>query len=156
MTIPMDSARRRLARLWFLAAAGLLVLMLAASINRDEGTIKALWSWFLPAIIPTLSLIIGVLIAEHLGKSSARREADKFLLGLATWLSVAYQSLLAISLVFDQIDWIALASSQLYLAPLQGLVATALSAFFTQKDASTDRNRRATDSPQHGQLAPNA
>lgn len=147
MTVPMLAARKRLARLWFGMGAALLLLVIAASVHRDVDTVKSLWSWFLPAVVPTLSLIIGVVVTEQLGRGIERRETDSFILGLATWLSLGYLALVASSLIFDLIDWLSLESSQLFLAPLQGLVATALSAFFVQKDADTNRNRRASDPP---------
>jgi hypothetical protein len=145
MNVPMDTARRRLARLWFGAGGALFLLVLAASIHRDGDTVKTLWSWFLPAVVPTLALIVGVLATEHAGKGVERREADGMLFGLAKWLSAGYLALVAASLVFDMIEWLSLEASQLYLAPVQGLAATALSAFFVQKDADDRRDRRSTD-----------
>lgn len=135
MSIAMTRARKRLAVLWFVASALVFLLVIAASINRDPATLVTLWSWFLPSITPTLSLIIGVLISEHVGRSVIdTRVADPFLLGLSTCLSVAYLALVAASLVFHLIGVLTLESSQLYLAPVQGLAATALSAFFLKKD----------------------
>ena len=131
----MPRARRRLAVLWFVASAALFLLVIAASIHRDDRTLVTLWSWFLPSIIPTLSLIIGVLISEYVGRAASdTRRADPFLLGLSTCLSIAYLTLVGASLVFHMLEWLTLESSQLYLAPVQGLAATALSAFFLKKD----------------------
>ena len=135
MSLPMPRARKRLAKIWFIASAAVFLLVIIASINRDDRTLVTLWSWFLPSIIPTLSLIVGVLITEHMGRSAPdARLADPFLLGLSTWLSVAYIALVAASLVFHLVEWLTLESSQLYLAPVQGLAATALSAFFLKKE----------------------
>lgn len=137
MSIPMARARKRLAVLWFVTSAAVFLLVIAASINRDPDTLVTLWSWFLPSIIPTLSLIIGVLISELVGRAVAdTRPADPFLLGLSTWLSIAYLVLVGASLVFHMLEWLSLESSQLYLAPVQGLAATALSAFFLKKDGA--------------------
>lgn len=137
MSIPMARARKRLAVLWFVTSAAVFLLVIAASINRDPDTLVTLWSWFLPSIIPTLSLIIGVLISELVGRAVAdTRPADPFLLGLSTWLSIAYLVLVGASLVFHMLEWLSLESSQLYLAPVQGLAATALSAFFLKKEGA--------------------
>jgi uncharacterized integral membrane protein len=142
MNVPVAVARKRLAALWFAMAAALFLIVIAASINRSPETVRTLWSWFLPAVVPTLSLIIGVLVAEHLGKGFERREVDGFLLGLVSWLSAGYLLLVAAALVFELLDWLSLEASQLYLAPFQGLVATALSAFFVQKDAKPNDDDR--------------
>lgn len=133
MTTSMIQARKHLAVLWFGSSALVFLLVIAASINRDNQTVITLWSWFLPSIVPTLSLIIGVLITEHMAQGQGARRADGFLLVLSTWLSVAYLVLVAASLLFHLLDWLSLESSQLYLAPVQGLAATALSAFFVKK-----------------------
>ncbi len=135
MKLSMANARRRLALLWFIGAALVFVLVIAASIHRDDRVVISLWSWFLPSIVPTLSLIVGVLVSELGNDRSDGRRADAFLLMLSTWLSIAYLLLVALSLLFHLIEWITLASSQLYLAPVQGLTATALSAFFVKRDA---------------------
>lgn len=133
----MTRARKRLAVLWFAASAAVFLLVITASINRDDRTLVTLWAWFLPSIIPTLSLIIGVLISEHVGRTVAdTRPADPFLLGLSTCLSIAYLALVGASLVFHMLEWLSLESSQLYLAPVQGLAATALSAFFLKKEGA--------------------
>jgi hypothetical protein len=131
--ITMTVARRRLALLWFVASGLVFLLVLAASVNQDAQYISNIWAWFLPSVIPTLALIIGVLIAEHGASHSKARPADRFLLNLSTWLSAGYLGLIALSLVFVMVGWITLTSSQLYLAPFQGLTATALSAFFLKQ-----------------------
>ena len=142
MSIPMPRARKRLALLWFVASAAIFLLVIVASINRDDRTMVTLWSWFLPSIIPTLSLIIGVLITEYVGRAARdTRPADPFLLGLSTWLSIAYLALVGASLVFHLLEWLTLESSQLYLAPVQGLAATALSAFFLKKEGGEATGR---------------
>lgn len=136
MSIPMINARKRLAKIWFCAFGAIFLFVLAASIHEDGDRIASLWSWFLPAVVPTLSLIVGVVVAQRYGIGDQVKEVDSFLLNLATWLSVGYLALVFFSLPLDLLDLLKLSSTHLYLAPAQGLVTTALGAFFVQKDAN--------------------
>ena len=62
-TVPMNAAKRRLAVVWF-GGAGLLCLLVALQSVRGvyTGETEKAWAWLLPSIMPTLSLIIGVLV----------------------------------------------------------------------------------------------
>lgn len=129
--------RRRLAILWF--TFGLLlfiVLMLQSIFDRFGDRVEDAWSWFLPSIMPTLSLIIGVLILDVTSDSDVEKKVDPFFFWIAFLLSVVYLVLVATTifiLPFTRLPPLDLMKlSNLWLGPLQGLAAAALGAFFVK------------------------
>lgn len=140
----LKQAEWRLALLW-LAASGLLFLLLVGqSFSNVYGDrIADAWGWFLPTVMPTLSLVVGVLVAEGLSKQKKPRHIDPRLVHLATGLSAVYLGLVATSIIGatafgfgppDQHVVETLNLSNLWLAPIQGLVAAALGVIFRQAE----------------------
>ena len=136
--LDMTICRRRLAALWF--AGGLLLFLLVATqtvLNRYGERVEEAWAWLLPAILPTLSLILGVLIAEQVATGPMRRlVVDRFFYRLASGLSAVYLLLVAATILLSPFSTSPLLEvmrrSNLYLGPLQGLVAAALGVFFVK------------------------
>jgi len=143
MTMLMSQCKRRLATLWFLGAGAIFfVVYLQTVFNRYGDKTNEVWSWILPTIMPTLSLAIGVLVMDALGKGAKVVRIDKFLFNLTFWLCAAY--LASVLLLFllqplSQVDTMQLLQrSNLWLGPFQGLVAAGMGAFFsTSADAQT-------------------
>lgn len=155
MGLSMPAAKRRLAKIWLIGAAVVFFVVLAMSVVPDDPDFTSkLWAWFLPTVTPTLSLIVGVLVLDATGKGRVAREVDPFLLDFAAWLSLFYLALVGATLLLTPFSPRLLDSSQLWLAPLQGLVSAALGAFFVQRDADQSRNRRSTDRTVSASLAP--
>ena len=68
--------------------------------GRFDGTDFAwVWGWFLPTLMPTLSLIIGVLIADALRSPRRNRQVRPFLYRLALGLSCAYLGLVLLTFI---------------------------------------------------------
>jgi hypothetical protein len=90
----------------------------------------------LPTVLPNLSLIIGVLVHDSVRRADSSQQIDRFLFRLTAALSCAY--LLAVLLVLllqplAQVGAIELMTqANVWLGPLQGLVAAAMAAFFVQ------------------------
>jgi len=65
--LPMSSCKRALLLLWlFLGGGALLLLLFRAVIAGAYGQASEdVWAWFLPNIIPTLSLMIGVVVMDE-------------------------------------------------------------------------------------------
>lgn len=145
MMIASGIAKKRLAAVWFPGAGLIFLVVLAASILPDGATASKLWTWFLPTVMPTLSLIVGVLVLDARGRIAAVQEVDAFLFRLAFGLSAFYLIIVALTLLLTPFSAELLDRSQLWLAPVQGLTSAALGAFFVQRDASAARNRRSTD-----------
>lgn len=138
MTDSMQVAKRRLATIWF-TGAGLLfvILFLLTFVPSYANSVTGTWSWYLPTVMPTLSLIVGVLVADASAGTPASRGADPFLFRLALGLSVFYLvvvSMTPLMNVFSARSMTDLLNlSHVWLAPLQGLASAALGAFFVQK-----------------------
>src|SRR5437879_10404937 len=100
MKMPMVKAKQRLAVLWFAGAGvvflGVLVLSLRAAPALAP---SAVWSWYLPTVMPTLSLIIGILVGDALGHSVKKKSADAFLFRLTWAISASYLSVVALTLL---------------------------------------------------------
>lgn len=147
--IPLERARWTLGILWFIGSGLLFVLLIVQSLaGVYEARVQDVWGWALPNLIPTLSLMIGVFAA---GALSEQAESDAmwvrrpfFRLSLA--MSVFY--LLAVAAAFfaqpflgaiqgAQGDPMTLFNtSNLWLGPLQGLVAAMIGALFVSKNRS--------------------
>jgi hypothetical protein len=126
-----------LAAIWFAGAGVLFFLLILQTIFKHYGDRAGdVWSWFLPMIMPTLSLIIGVLVWDGLGQSTQTR-ADSFVYWFAGGLSLVYLIALGLTFFLSPFSpWTPLElmkQSSLYLGPFQGLVAASLGAFFVSK-----------------------
>jgi hypothetical protein len=135
--VTLKTAEWRLAVLW-LAGAGVLflVLIVQSVVDYYEPLTEQAWGWFLPTVMPTLALIVGTLVAEAGEPESGGRLIDPRLFRLGLALSVAYllavaASILAAPLVAARITPVELMQrSNLWLGPLQGLVAGTLGVFY--------------------------
>ena len=145
--LTLSRCRRRLAQVWFVAAGICFLSLLVYTVfdggsprvHGDAGSPMAeIWNWFLPAFVPSLSLMIGVLLANVEGRAAtdAPSGIDPFLFRLAFWISAFY--LAAFGLAFVEVLFLvdnarsAIRQSNLWLGPLQGLVTGSLGAFFVR------------------------
>jgi hypothetical protein len=135
----VGACRKRLATLWFGAGGALSLLLIAQTIlGRYGDKASDVWGWFLPTVMPTLSLVIGVVASRSRDSS---KPADAFVFGLAFAISLLY--LASVSLVFllqpfvkrSPLDTIK--ETSLWLGPFQGLVAAAMGRFFTKGTEAT-------------------
>lgn len=138
MRVPLAQCQRRLAVVWLLAAALLFAILVVQSLAGKYGEQAGrVWSWFLPTVVPTLSLIIGA-VAYSARQSGSGDTVERFAYQLSLGLSVFYlvlvaavplvQPLLAVD-PFQLMD-----SSKLWLAPVQGLLGLSLGAFFVSRE----------------------
>ena len=102
----------------------------------------AAWSWILPVTLPNLSLIIGVMVASARKSQKGRNEqVSEFVYRLALGLSLFYLAVVLLTLLVQPIVDIEppdlMKQSNLWLAPLQGLVTAALGAFYISKEQGT-------------------
>lgn len=137
MKMTLSVCRRRLAILWLGGAGVVFVLLFLQSVlgRYGENVAKA-WGWFLPTVMPTLSLIIGVLAIAATRKAAGDKEVDRFFYRLAFGLSAFYLLLVALTLLLQPFLPFAplelMQQSNLWLGPLQGLVSAALGIFFVK------------------------
>ena len=145
MRISITNAKRRLTIVWFTGAGILFALVLLQTIfGKYLDRSGEAWAWLLPTFMPTLSLMLGVLVADSLSKvetKNSEETADQFVFRLSFFLSIAYLAVVILTILlgpfFEQsskkplLDLMKL--SNLWLAPFQGLVSASLGAFFVSK-----------------------
>lgn len=136
--IPLRSARQHLALIWFIGAVPLFLFVLVLSLTApQQGT--EVWSWFLPTVMPNLSLIVGVWVSESRAGGAEDGSADSFMYRITAGLSVFYLLIIAgLFLLHPYYEhglgaW--LKASQPWLATLQGLVSLAMGAFYVRRSA---------------------
>lgn len=140
----MLECRKGLAYLWFIGAGVLFtVLMLQTFSGKYEIPIpgeglknraEEAWSWFIPTVLPTLSLMIGVFWSDF-KKDDKKITVDRSKYRFARGFSFAY--LLFVGMIFflgpffnkSQLELMKL--STLGLAPLQGLACLLIGKYFT-------------------------
>jgi hypothetical protein len=138
----VERCKQRLAILWFLGSAVLFLLtLMTTTFGYYRGLEADTWGWLFANILPTLSLMVSVLVAGA-RQGEATKTANMFVFRLAFWLSLAYMGLLVFAMVAPVVDSLrqpytaqsplvfVKQAQQLWLAPIQGLVAGLLGAFF--------------------------
>ena len=140
--LALDVCQRRLMLVWAVGTALVFFLLLIQTVNQLYGeTVARAWGWFLPTVVPTLSLIVGA-IAYQARRPGRRRRIDRTAFVTSFALSVFYLALvLATPLLrplsgYTPLEFLSL--SNLWLAPIQGLVGLSLGAFFTSSTAGTE------------------
>jgi hypothetical protein len=133
----------RLAIIWF-AGGGLLFLILVGQslTGYYEPRTEDAWGWFLPTVMPTLSLIVAALVADYRKHAVSGQDAPKQPVGPLFWLgaglSVFYLLLVALSILLQPLlqetsPLTLMQRSNLWLGPLQGLCVAVLGFFFHSK-----------------------
>ena len=140
----MRKCKNRLARIWFVGAGLVFALMLLQTLlGHYEAAVVKAWGWALPTLMPTLSLIVGVLVADAGGSVAKNRRIDRFVFSLTASLSIAYLCSVLLTMLLQPLSpkspTDALHLSNLWLGPFQGLVAAALAAFFTREEKGKQR-----------------
>ena len=135
--ILLEKFRWRLAIIWFFGGGVLYLSLIFQSTfsyyGSDEESIRQVWSWFLPNILPILSLVIGsTFTSRHI---QSTEKIKRIVARFCCFLSVGYLLTLGLTIFllpfprelgidFNRIEF--LKSSSLWLAPFQGLVTAAL------------------------------
>lgn len=132
--MPTLAAQKKLLTLWCLCAAIILVIMVVKSLGGIYGSqLSDAWAWFIPNILPTLSLMITVAIVDF-GTLPNEKQSHVYLFQLAFWLSFAYLVLIGFTILnpipSDESPIDVMKRSNLWLGPIQGLVSAILGAFF--------------------------
>jgi hypothetical protein len=133
----VSEGQRRLAVLWFCGGGITTVILIIQSISGYYGDRASdAWSWLLPYVLPTLTLITSAVIADATKKTS-NIMVDLFAYHSSFWLSVFYLLCLDVSLLAG--NWTPygpiqlMKMSVLWLGPLQGLIGIALGVFFVKR-----------------------
>jgi len=134
--ISFNTCKKKIATVWLSFSAVIFILFVAWTLGSSKFDDKAseAWNWLLPTIMPTLSLIIGILVVDLNSSSDSERMVDGFIYRIALGLSLFYLTLIFTILIFSGTFPDALfdvfAKSNLFLAPLQGLTSASIGAFY--------------------------
>jgi hypothetical protein len=146
MPITFSKGQQSVAILWFCGGGLAMLILIAQSIVGTWGTwVTDAWSWLLPTILPTLTLIISTVAVEATQHRMSRTEVNAFAYYLCLGLSAFYLLCVVTILItvnFVQIKPLELMKvSSLWLAPLQGLLSGIIGVFFVkQKSEQSEGN----------------
>ena len=134
-------ARRKLATLWLVGAVIVFFLLILQSVSGVySDRVEEAWSWFLPTVIPPLSLIMGVIVRDSRTAEAKGKSVDRFFFRLPLALSAVYLLIVAFSAVghafVPQQPLELMSLSNLWLGPLQGFVTASLGIFFINGEHS--------------------
>ncbi len=136
MYTTLPKCKKSLAIIWFVGSGVIFMLIfLQTMFGKFSGEEDKAWGWFLPTVMPTLSLIIGVLVMDtRRGLMNIEKKIDPFLYRLAMSLSGVYFFVILASIIIQPFTSMTILNilerSNLWLGPLQGLVAASIGAFF--------------------------
>jgi hypothetical protein len=136
--VTLEEARSRLSTVWFAGSGLVFVLLMVESLFGKYGTdTQQVWAWYIPCVVPTLSLMVSVLGAGALGSGDRRYLRYNFFT-LTWWLSLSYivvllLTVIAASVRVPAVDVLVLSNS--WLGPLQGVVVAAIGYIFISKHA---------------------
>jgi|SRR5437588_10202076 len=136
-SIQLSRVRLKIAVVW-LSGTGLvsLLLILQTVFGKYQNRAQDVWSWALPTILPTLSLIMSALGADALKKERALVVGLGFS-RITINLSTAYLFLVLFTILiepftpYEPLEWLKL--SNLWLGPIQGLVASSIGVLFVSR-----------------------
>jgi len=135
MKISWTKSKKYLATLWFIGSGLIfLTLIIQTIMGRYVDNVNEVWKWFLPTIMPSLSLIIGVFVMDARGREEKIVTADRFFLRLSFGLSLLYLIVVSLTILLQPFSKLSpvelMKQSNLWLGPFQGLVSASLGAFF--------------------------
>lgn len=129
-----EKLRLRLATIWWGSAAVLTLLMIILTVAVGISAAPTLWGWFMPNILPVLTLV-GTASISNADQAVTGPAEDNRRRRLALGSSIFYLMLLSITTVmlfFSDLTNV-ISNSGLWLAPFQGLATSALGFFFFAK-----------------------
>ena len=124
--------------IWVVFFLGLFtLLLLQVDGNKYGGNAGTVWSWFLPMILPTVSLIIGVFLLDVQNSSIQEAKVNAVVFYLAAGGSIIY--LIFLSWIFlgepyaNKNVFSAMKDYGMPISVLQGIVNSFVGVFFMNK-----------------------
>jgi hypothetical protein len=148
--IKFSVARKKLVVQWMIFSAIIFFLFFIQTLTgRYEKYEGEVWEWLFKFITPSLSLMIGVLIAQ-MSAPASEVETDVFYFRLATGISYLFLTVLLLSALLIPVIHLqqnrnlsitetprpivdAMKSYNIFLLPLQSICTLTLGMFFTKK-----------------------
>jgi hypothetical protein len=140
--ISLDTVRTRLATVWLTGGSLAFIIVVAQSLmGRFGDQTQEAWGWLLPTIMPTLGMIVSVLGYAALDPLFSSSVVRKSFFLLSMWLSGFYLFLVLLTILVQPFTGRSpielMQTSNLWLGPFQGLVASALGVLFVSKQATS-------------------
>lgn len=139
--VPLETVRIGLARLWMIGAGALFLILVIQSLNQVyKDLTQDVWGWFLPTILPTMTMIFTVLTYTALNPQMSGFVVRRSFASVAKWLSLFYLFVVSLTILLrpysahSPAEAIGLMrTSNLWLGPLQGIVASSMGVLFVSK-----------------------
>lgn len=132
--IKFDKAKKNMAILWLIFAAMIFTIFIIMTFTKFQNYDQTAWNWLLPSLLPTLSLIIGVLVTDSSSKTDLDVTVGRFYYIIAMGCSVFYLTLLLGLILLHSEMSIDIETmfkrSNIFLGPLQGLVSASIGIFY--------------------------
>lgn len=132
-----SDCKQNLAKLWFIGSAIIFIILITQTIGDIYADKEEAWEWFLPIVMPTLSLMVGVFIADVTNESNTDKSVAPFMYKLTYILSLSYLLLVLVTICLHPLSSDTpieyLKASDLWLNPLQWLTTALLGAFFIKQ-----------------------
>src|SRR5947207_14153432 len=98
----LEEARFALMSIWMIGGGIVFAILTAQSIfGRYGDNLQAVWSWFIPTVVPTVSLMLGVLGATALAADSDTKVVKIFFFRVARYLSLFYLLILFLTVTLE-------------------------------------------------------
>lgn len=133
--VELYRCQKKLAALWLVGSAiPLLTILIQSLTGFWQGKDQEAWGWVLPALLPTLTLIVRSIVVTENKPEGEKREVPRLTYRIAFWISTFY--LLAVLLALGSVagkpqPLEPLHRSSWLLGAVQGLVGTSLGVFFS-------------------------
>lgn len=136
--VTVSTAQIKLAVVWLFGAGVIFLLMLAQTVGGKYGNqSQRAWAWFLPTVVPTLSLILGAIVYAARDPKTEGQTVDKSVYRIAYGLSAFYLAAVLSTLLLQPLSGMQplefITGANVWLSAVQGIVGVALGAFFTSK-----------------------
>jgi hypothetical protein len=149
--VPLDNVRNRLAWIWIIGFGLIVTIMVIQSLlnvykSPDGDLTQEAWSWLLPTLLPSVGLIITVLTYTALDPLMTGSVVRRSFVPIAIGVSIFYLLLVLLTILAQPFAShtpkeavAAMHTSNLWLGPIQGLVASAIGVLFASRDRGAVR-----------------
>jgi hypothetical protein len=129
------TAKRWLAVVWLLLGGLAIAILIGQSFSGRYGArVGEAWNWFVPALVPTASLVFAAYGAGSASQAARDARTDVLLFLMSILLSVIYLGLILLTFFaqpfIDMSPLELMALSNIWLAVFQGILLSVLATLF--------------------------
>ena len=141
--IELYKCKRMLAVLWTVGILGLyLIILIQTLLGKHQEHVNDVWGWLLQCTIPLFSLIIGAFSFSTFNPDTNTSKIDKFSFRLSYIMSVFYLLVILAIIISQPLSgkplWELGSDSNIFIAPLQGIVSGAIGLFFSKGNSQNE------------------